>query len=334
MKKAMAAAALTAVFLLEAAAGAYASELVVYTARKEHLIKPLFDAYQKESGVKIKYITDKAGPLLERLKAEGRNTPADLLITVDAGNLWQAAKEGVLQPVESKVLSENIPAHLRDPGNNWFGLSIRARTIVYSTQRVKPRELSTYEDLASTKWKGRLCLRTSKKVYNQSLVAMLIAEHGEASAELIVRGWVGNLAAKPFSNDTKVMKAIATGLCDVGVVNTYYFGRLQKKDPGIKLALFWPNQSAGGVHINISGAGVTRYSRHRDEAVRFLEWLSSPAAQSTFAELNMEYPVNRSVQAHPIVRSWGEFRGNEINVSKAGALQARAIRLMDRAKYK
>lgn len=218
-----------------------AEEIVVYSARNEQLIKPLFDSYSAETGTVIKFITDKEGPLLERLKAEGKNTPADLLITVDAGNLWLAAKEGVLAQVNSKTLKANIPAHLRDPENRWFGLSVRARTIVYSTARVKPTELSTYENLADPKWKGRLCLRTSKKVYNQSLVAMMIARLGEAKTEEVMRGWVANLATDVFPDDTRLMEAILAGQCDVGVVNTYYFGRLEKKQPGLPLALFWPS---------------------------------------------------------------------------------------------
>jgi iron(III) transport system substrate-binding protein len=312
---------------------AFADELVVYSARKEHLIKPLFDEYTKETGTKISFITDKAGPLLQRLKAEGKNTRADLLVTVDAGNLWHAAREGVLQPVESEVLKSNIPANLRDPGNQWFGLSLRARTIVYSTERVRPEELSTYEDLGDPKWKGRLVLRTSKKVYNQSLVAMLIAEHGEAEAEKIVKSWVGNLATEPFSNDTNTMQAILAGQGDVGVVNTYYFGRLLKKDPDLKLALFWPNQETSGVHVNISGAGVTRYAKNSDAAVKFLEWLSSAKAQNMFADANMEYPVNQEVKTHPYVATWGEFKANERNLALAGQLQEAAIKLMDRAGY-
>ncbi|MDP2154494.1 MAG: extracellular solute-binding protein, partial [Sulfuricella sp.] len=212
--------------LLTLATPVLADEVVVYSARNEQLIKPMFDAYTKETGVRIKFVTDKEGALLQRLKAEGENTPADMLITVDAGNLWEAAREGSLKPVQSKVLASNIPAHLRDPGNQWFGLSVRARTIFFNNQKVKPAELSTYEDLGSPKWKGRLCLRTSKKVYNQSLVAMMIAEHGEAKTEQIVRSWVANLAAAPASNDNAVMEAIAAGQGDVGIVNTYYFGRL------------------------------------------------------------------------------------------------------------
>jgi iron(III) transport system substrate-binding protein len=311
-----------------------ADELVVYSARKEHLIKPLFDAYTKETGTKISYVTDKAGPLLQRLNAEGKNTRADLLVTVDAGNLWHAGQQGVLQSVDSKVLESNIPASLRDPNNRWFGLSLRARTIVFSTERVKVDELSTYEALGEVAWKDRLLLRTSKKVYNQSLVAMLIAEHGEAKAEQIVRSWVENLVASPFSNDTKVMEAILAGQGDVGVVNTYYFGRLLKKNPDLKLALYWPNQNSTGVHVNVSGAGVTKYAKNREGAIKFLEWLSSVDAQNLFADANMEYPVNQNVEVHDFVKNWGSFKASELNLSNAGKLQSTAIKLMDRAGYR
>lgn len=313
---------------------ALAEELVVYTARKEHLVKPLFDAYTQKTGVKIKYITDKAAPLLARLQAEGKNSPADMLITVDAGNLWQAAKKGVLAPIESAVLEKNIPAHFRDNENRWFGLSVRARTIVYATDRVKGGELSTYEGLADPKWKGRLCLRTSKKVYNQSLVAMMIARQGEVEAEKIVKGWVNNLATAPFSNDTKTMEAIAAGQCDVGIVNTYYYGRLMKKKPDTKLALFWPNQNGRGVHVNISGAGVTANAKHREAAIRLIEWLSGEEAQGIFASLNMEYPVNPNVKPDATVAAWGDFKQDQLNVAKAGELQAASVMLMDRAGYK
>ncbi|WP_254782077.1 Fe(3+) ABC transporter substrate-binding protein [Desulfoluna spongiiphila] len=313
---------------------AFSQELVVYSARKEHLIKPLFDAYEKKTGVSIKYITGKAPVLLERLKSEGSQTPADLLMTVDAGNLWHAANEGVLQPVSSEVLEANIPASLRDPGSRWFGLSRRARTIVYSTERVTPSELSTYENLADPAWKGRLILRTSKKVYNQSLVAMLMAEHGEKKTQELVKGWVHNLAAPPFSSDTKALEAIMAGQGDVAVVNTYYFGRLQKKNPGLPLAIFWPNQKAGGVHVNVSGAGVTTHARHPEAAKAFLEWLSGPEAQNLFADANMEFPVNPTVKPHDFVAAWGEFKGSALGLEKAGELQSDAIKLMDRAGYK
>ncbi len=311
-----------------------ADEIVIYSARNEQLIKPLFDAYTKETGTEIKFITDKEGPLLERLKAEGTNTPADMLITVDAGNLWIAAKEGVLAKVDSKRLKANIPAHLRDPDNRWFGLSVRARTIVYSTARVKPADLATYEALGDAKWKGRLCLRTSKKVYNQSMVAMMIARLGEAKTEQIVKSWVANLATDVFPDDTKLMEAIAAGQCDVGIVNTYYFGRLKQKQPEAPIALFWPNQRDRGVHVNVSGAGVTAHAKHRAAAVKFLEWLSSEKAQNLFADENLEYPANPRIKPHASVAAWGKFKQDTINVSEAGSLQAKAVMLMDRAGYK
>lgn len=312
----------------------YSKEVVVYSARNEHLIQPLFEDFTRQTGVKVKFITDKAGVLVQRLKAEGSRTPADVLITVDAGNLWYAAEQGLLQKTNSETLEANIPGYLRDPAGSWFGLSVRARTIVYSTERVDPSELSTYEALGEPAWKGRLLLRTSKKVYNQSLVAMLIAEHGVEEAEGIVRSWVDNLAADPFSNDTKVMESIAAGQGDVGIVNTYYFGRLIKKDPNLPLALFWPGQDSGGVHVNVSGAGVTRYAKHPKEAVQLLEWLSSPPAQRIFAEANMEYPANPAVGPHPTVAAWGTFKQSNMNLAKAGELQAEAIKLMDRAYYR
>jgi iron(III) transport system substrate-binding protein len=323
---------LLSVFTISAAYAA--DEVVVYSARAEQLIKPMFDAFTKETGVPVKFITDKEGPLMERLRAEGPNTPADLLLTVDAGNLWQAANAGLLKPVQSKVLDANIPAHLKDPDNQWFGLSIRARTIVYNTKKLKLADLSSYEDLADPKWKGKLCLRTSKKVYNQSLVAMMIAEKGEAETEKIVNGWVNNLATDVFPDDTKLMEAIAAGQCDVGIVNTYYYGRLIEKKPNLALTLFWPNQKNSGVHVNVSGAGVVKHSKNEKGAVQLLEWFSSENGQRMFADLNMEYPANPAYKPDPVVASWGEFKHNLINVAKAGELQAVAVRLMDRARYK
>jgi len=321
-----------------AALPASAEEVVVYSARNEQLIKPLFDAYTRDTGVRIKFITDKEGPLMARLKAEGRNTLGDMLLTVDAGNLWEASEEGLLRPITSKVLEANVPAHLRDPDHEWFGLSVRARTIVYNTGRVKPAELSTYEDLASPKWKGRLCLRTSKKVYNQSLVAMMITEYGEGKTEDMVRGWVGNLATSPFPDDTSAMEAVAAGQCDVTLVNTYYFGRLMRKKPDLRLAIFWPNQNlnnkASGVHVNVSGAGVTRHARNPAGAQKLIEWLSSGKAQNLFADVNLEYPVNPKVAPDKTVAAWGSYRQNLINVKEAGRLQAKAVKLMDRAGYK
>ncbi|MBX3617357.1 Fe(3+) ABC transporter substrate-binding protein [Nitrosomonas sp.] len=327
-------AAFFSLFTLVAIHSAHAEEVVVYSARIEQLIKPMFDAFTKETGIKVKYTTDNEGALLARLEAEGKNTPADMLITADAGNLWAAAQAGLLKPVKSDVLESNIPAHLRDPANEWFGLSIRARTLIYNTKKVKPEELSTYEDLANPKWRKRLCLRTSKKVYNQSLVAMMIAEHGEAKTEEIVKGWVANLATDPLSDDTRALEFVAAGKCDVTIVNTYYFGRLMSKDPKLPLAVFWPNQNNGGVHVNISGAGVTRYGRNEAAAIKLLEFLSSDKAQNLFADVNMEYPVNPRIAADPFVASWGEFKQNPMNLAKAGELQTTAVKLMDRAGYR
>jgi iron(III) transport system substrate-binding protein len=329
-------------FLWSAAAtavGAAAStppvaEVVVYSARGEALIKPMFDAYTAETGVPVRFISNDAGALLARLTAEKENTPADLLITVDVGNLWYAASQGLFQPVDSPTLKANIPAHLKDAENRWFGLSLRVRTVVYRTDKVKPSELSTYEALGDPKWKGRLCLRTSKKVYNQSMVAMMIATLGTEKAEKVVGSWVKNLAAPVFSDDTQVMEAIAAGQCDVGIVNSYYFGRLMEKKPNQPLALFWPNQNDRGVHVNVSGAGVTRHAKQPKAAIRLLEWLASDTAQKLFASVDFEYPVNPKVPPSPAVAAWGVFRQEQINVSRAGELQTEAIKLMDRAGYK
>lgn len=309
------------------------SELVVYSARNEEHIQPIFDKYTAETRQKIQLITDDAGPLIQRLNAEGSNSPADLLITVDAGVLWHAADLGLLRAVESPVLDANIPAHLRDPQKRWFGLSVRARTIVYSTERVKPEDLDTYEGLTDPKWRGRLCLRTSKSVYNQSLVAMLIAQHGEEKTEQIVRGWIANLAAPVFANDTLLMQAIAAGQCDVGIVNTYYFGRLQRDNPDLPLKLFWADQAGEGTHVNISGAGVTKHAPRADEARKFLEWLSQPEAQAMFAGVDLEYPASAAATAVEQVAAWGEFKASPLNVARAGEMQPAAVRLLDRAGY-
>jgi iron(III) transport system substrate-binding protein len=311
-----------------------AEEVVVYSARIEKLIKPIFDAYTQETGVKITAVTGKEGPLMERLKAEGAKTPADILLTVDAGNLWQAAQEGLLAKVDSRILNDNIPAHLRDPDGHWYGLSVRTRAIIYNTRKVQPGELSSYEDLGGAKWNKRLCLRSSKKVYNQSLVAMMIARHGVDKTEAIVKSWVANLAAPEFSDDDSVIKATAAGQCDVGIVNSYYLGRLQKEQPDLPVAIFWPNQQDGGAHVNISGAGVTRHAKHPDAALKLLEWLSSDKAQKLFADANLEFPANTRVQPDPLVAAWGPFKHDAINVSEAGKRQAEAVMLMDRAGYK
>lgn len=308
--------------------------LTLYSSRKAHLIEPVLELYTKQTGVQFNLHTGKPGPLLERLAAAGKNGGADILLTVDAGNLWHAAERGLLVPVDSEALVQSVPAALRDPESRWFGFSKRARTLAYNTERLSPDELSTYEDLADPKWKGRLCLRTSKKVYNQSLVAALISHHGEEAAEKIVKGWVANLAAEPFSNDTKVLQAVAMGQCDVTIVNNYYYGRLMRKEPDLKLALFWPNQDSQGVHVNISGGGILTVATHPEEARAFLEWLAQPEAQDLFAELNLEYPVREDVSPAAEVEAWGEFREDSMNLSETGRLQAESVRLMDRVGYR
>ncbi|QKJ68231.1 extracellular solute-binding protein [Deefgea piscis] len=326
--------ALSALTLSLLSGFAQAETVTVYSARNEQLIKPLFDAYTQQTGVEVKVLTDKEGPLMARLQAEGSNTPADMLITVDAGNLWQASNLGLLKTVNSKVLDANIPAHLRDQKGQWYGLSVRARTMFYNPELVSADQLSTYEDLADPKWKGKLCLRTSKKVYNQSLVAMMIAQYGEAKTEKIVRGWVANLATNVFPDDTKLLEAIAAGQCGVGIANTYYYGRIVEKNPKFNAKLFWANQKAEGVHVNVSGAGVTRYAKNEAGALKLIEWLSSPKAQNIYADKDMEFPVNPAVKPDQLVASWGPFKQNLINMSKAGELQSQAVKLMDRAGYK
>lgn len=317
-----------------AATDAVSGPVVVYSSRQEHLIKPLFDRFTEETGIEVQYQTGEEGPLIARLQAEGEATFADVFYTVDVGNLWTAAERGLLSPVESSVLAASIPEHLRDPDNQWFGLSVRARTIAYSTERVDPAQLSTYEGLADSRWQGRLCLRTSRKVYNMSLVASMIARNGVEETEEVVRGWVSNLATRVFSSDTLLLEAIAAGQCDVGLVNTYYLGQELVEDPDFPVALFWANQDTSGVHVNISGAGVTRHAPNRAGAIRLLEWLSTEEPQRMFSTLNLEYPANPAVPADPVVQGWGEFRQDSLNVEAAGRLQAEAVRLMDRADYR
>jgi iron(III) transport system substrate-binding protein len=312
--------------------------VTVYSARIEALLKPTLDEYTKQTGVKINLLTDSGGSLTERLAAEGASSPADVLITVDVGNLWNVAERGLLQKVDSPLLNANVPANFRDPGNRWVGLSERSRTIFFAADRVKPEQLSTYEDLADPKWKGKLCLRTSKQAYTQSLVAMLIAKHGVEKSEAIVKGWVNNLAGDVFTNDSSLLKAIAAGQCDVGIANTYYFGRILAKEPDFnkQVKLFWANQgkNEGGAHVNVSGAGVTKHAKNPEGARKLLEWLSSANVQTAYTHGTYESPINPKADVDPIVKAWGKFTPSPLNASDIGSKQAEAIKLLDRVGYR
>jgi iron(III) transport system substrate-binding protein len=311
---------------------AQSPEVVVYSAR-HYGQEAAFDAFTRKTGIAVKVLTGNTGELFERLKAEGERTPADVLVTVDAGNLWNAARAGLLAKVDSPELVANVPAHLRDPEHRWFGLTVRARTIMYNTKRVKPAELSTYEALGDPKWKGRLCLRTSSYIYNQSMLATLVKRHGEARTEEIVKGWVANQPTL-INSDTKILEAIAAGQCDVGLTNHYYLARLLAKDAAFPVAPFWANQATTGTHVNVSGAGITAHARNRTNAIKLLEFLSSPEAQQMFADLSFEYPANPQAAVNAIVARWGRFKQDDINVAAAGELQAAAVRLADRVGYK
>jgi iron(III) transport system substrate-binding protein len=324
--------ALLGVGLSGGAAPAAGPEVVVYSAR-HYGQEPAFAAFTKKTGIEIKILNGNTGEVFERLKAEGDRTPADVLLTVDAGNLWNAARAGLLAKVDSPELVANIPAPFRDPDHRWFGLTARARTIMYNVNKVKPSELSTYEALGDPKWKGRICLRTSGYIYNQSLLATMIKRYGEARTEEIVRGWAANQPIL-INGDTKILEAMAAGQCDVGIANHYYLARILAKDPTFPVAPFWANQGTTGTHVNVSGAGVTAHAKNRANAIKLLEFLSTPEAQQMFADVSMEYPVNPQAGLNPIVVKWGKFKHDDINVAAAGEFQAAATKLADRAGYR
>lgn len=316
------------------------SEVNLYSARKEELIKPLLDRFTEQTGIKVNLVTDKAESLLKRLQSEGLNSPADLLITVDAGNLHRAKVAGVTQAVESQALSEAIPAIYRDPDGHWFGLSLRARPILYVEGKVDPSSLSTYENLADPSWKGRICIRSSDNVYNQSLVASMIAADGVESTEEWARGLVANLARPPQGGDRDQIAAAAAGQCDLAIANTYYLaGMLTSGEPDQVAAaqamrVFWPNQDGRGTHVNVSGIALTHSAKNRDAAVKLMELLVSPESQAWYAEVNGEYPVRADAEISATLRSWGSFKADELPLAKLGELGPEAVRLMDRAGWK
>ena len=310
------------------------SELTVYTSRQPQLIEPIVEQFTNETGIKVNLLSGNAQELMERIDIEGEDSPADIFMTVDAGVLWQAAERDILAKIDSEILNENIPAHLRDSKNEWFGLSKRARTIVFSSDQFKDNDFSTYEDLADPKWKGKLCLRTSKKVYNRSLIASMIDVYGFDKSKEVVSGWVSNLATEVFSNDTNALKAVSSGQCGITIVNTYYLARLLDDPEYNNLSLFWANQNDRGVHVNISGAGVVKTSKNKKNAILLLEYLSSNKAQDFYASANKEYPVLIGAKIDESIENWGSFSEHTINVSKLGSLQKEAVFLAQEVGYK
>lgn len=317
-----------------------ADEVNLYSARKEELIKPLLDQFTAKTGIKVNLVTGKEDALLARLMSEGRNSPADLLLTSDAGRLHRAQEAGVLAPVDSATLRKLVPAHYRDPQGHWYGLSVRARPMAYVTQRVHANELSTYEALAERKWKGRICIRSSDNIYNQSLVASMIAHRGVVATEAWARGFVANFARPPVGGDRDQVLAAAAGQCDVVIVNTYYLAAmLNDKDPAQreaaqKLAVFWPNQKDRGAHVNVSGIGLTAAARHREHAVKLIEYLASAEAQAWYAEVNHEYPIRPDIPVSKTLAAMGKFKADTLNLHQLGQYNAEAVKLMDRAGWK
>lgn len=334
-------AAALAALLAGAPAAAAAAEVNIYSARKEALIKPLLDRFAAQTGIDVNLVTGDADALLKRLEMEGTNSPADIIITVDAGRLHRAKTGDLLQPVESDAIAAAVPAQYRDPDNYWIGLSLRARPIMYATERVDASQLSTYEALADEQWRGRICIRSSNNIYNQSLVASMIAANGVDAAEQWARGLVENMARPPQGGDRDQIKAAAAGECDVAVANTYYLGRMlnNEDDPAAreaagKVAIHWPNQNGRGTHVNVSGIGVTRSADNVDEAVRLIEFLVSDESQAYYASSNYEYPVKENVEWSETLRQWGTFTADSINLSVLGDNNAAAVKLMDRAGWK
>lgn len=327
---------LTATVLLLCSTQVLANEVNVYSAREEQLIKPLLDAFSKDTGIKVNLVTGDDDPLLERLKREGMNSPADVLITADAGRLHRAVENGSLQPIQSAKLNQAIPAHLRDAGNQWFGLTYRARVLFYNPATVKAADLSSYEDLADPKWKGRICVRSSNSIYNQSLLASMIAAKGITAAEQWAQGLVANFARPPNGGDRDQIKAVASGQCDVAIANTYYYAQMlyggdaAQKAAASKVKIFFPNQADRGTHINISGAGITTSAKNKDNAIKLLEYMVLDDAQRWYSTTNGEYPVKRGIEASPELKSWGTFKSDALNLSTLGKNNAQAVQIMDK----
>ncbi|MBT3305973.1 MAG: Fe(3+) ABC transporter substrate-binding protein [Alphaproteobacteria bacterium] len=322
-----------------ASLNASAAEVNLYSARQAFLMTPLLDAFTQKTGIKVNMVYLKKG-MQERLKAEGANSPADLVLTSDIGNLHNLVKAGLLQATQSPALEKNIPSQFRHPQGLWFGLTTRARVIFAHKDRVKPGEVTTYEDLAKPHMKGRVCTRSGKHMYNVSLLAWMIASRGETAAEAWARGLKANLARKPQGNDRAQIKAVYQGECDVALGNTYYMGKMQtnEKSPVQKkwaaaVNLIFPNQNGRGTHVNISGAGLTKSAKNKAAALKLIEFLSSDAAQKIYAEGNFEYPVKAGVKLHPLVAAWGKFKPDTTDLAKVSEHRAQATRMMDRVRF-
>lgn len=315
-------------------------EVNVYTHRHYEADQKLFAQFETETGIKVNVVNASADELIQKMTAEGEQSPADVLITVDAGRLVRAKDKGLLQSVTSDVLTKNIPSHLRDADNHWFSLTKRARVIVYAKDRIPLDGLATYEDLTTAAWKDKVLIRSSNNIYNQSLLASIIANENVEKATAWAKGIVNNMARSPKGNDRDQIKAVVAGEGDVAVVNTYYIGKLlNSKDPeevkvGQQVALLFPNQQGRGTHINVSGAGVAKYAPNTANATAFIEFLSSPAAQKVFAEANYEYPVNPSVATSELLSSWGSFKEDTLSLSALGKENKKAVLIFDTVGWK
>lgn len=333
----------TGLFGLVIASAAASQENVVnvYSGRHYQSDQALYAGFTRATGIKVNRIEAGEDAIIERIRNEGERSPADVMITVDAGRLWRADQLGLFQPVRSAALDKRIPESLRHPDGHWFGFSTRARVIAYSKARVRPGEIGSYEDLADPKWKGRVCMRSSTNIYNLSLMGALIDHLGEARAEAWARGVRANLAQEPKGGDTDQLKAVAAGLCDVTVSNQYYYARLARsskpdeRQVAERLGIVFPNQASWGTHVNISGAGVLRHAPHRDAAVQFLEYLASDEAQRYFADGNNEWPAVRGVKVdNPALNALGEFRADRLNVAVLGKNQPSSQKIYDRVAWK
>lgn len=312
----------------------------LYTDRHYETDDQLFSKFTDETGIKVNVVKGKSDELIERLAREGKDTEADLLVTADAGRLHRAKTTDLLQPVTSETILKNVPENLRDTDNNWFGLTVRARVLVYAKDRVNPAELSTYEDLTSDKWQGKVLVRSSTNLYNQSLLASFIAIEGEEKATEWAKGLVANMAREPKGNDRDQAKAVVAGEGEIAIMNTYYVGLMKNSsDPEeVKVAdqigIFFPNQDTNGTHINVSGIGVTKEAKNKENAIKFIEFLTSEAAQKQFAESNYEYPVNPNVEASELLKSWGEFKTQNINLSLLGENNSKAVEIFNQIGWK